>query len=60
MDSSKHSWSGILVQYVEQTKDNGTTIKIPHLIAYQSGTFQGSEGNWSTLTKEAYAIYISF
>ena len=28
MDSSKHSWSDILVQYAEQTKDDGTRIKI--------------------------------
>ena len=34
MDSSKHSWSGILIQYSEQTKDNGTKIKIPHPITY--------------------------
>ena len=59
-DSSKHSWSGILVQYWEQTKDNGTKIKIPHPITYQRGKFQGSQKNWSTLTKEAYAIYTSF
>ena len=41
MDSSKHSLSGILVQYAKQTKDD-TKIKIPHHITYQSGTFQGS------------------
>ena len=60
MDSSKHSWSGILVQYEEQTKGDGTKIKIPHPITYQSGEFKGSQKNWGTKTKEAYAIYLSF
>ena len=35
-------------------------MKIPHLITCQSGTFQGSQKNWSTLTKEANTIYMSF
>ena len=35
-------------------------IEVPHPMTYQSGTFQGSQKNWSTLTKEAYAIYMSF
>ena len=34
MDSSKHSLSGIIIQYSEQTKDDGTKIKIPHPITY--------------------------
>ena len=59
-DSSKHSWSGILIQHSDQTKDNWTKIKIPHPITYQSRTFQGSTKNWSILIKEAYAIYMSF
>ena len=57
-NSSKYSWSGI--QYAEQTKDNATNIKITHPITYQGRTFQGSQKNWSTLTKEAYAMYMSF
>ena len=60
MDSSKHSWSGILVEYTEYTREDGTKLKVPHPITYQSGTFQGSQKNWSPLTKEAYTIYISF
>ena len=60
MDSSKHSWSGILVQYTEQAREDGTKFKVPHPITYQNRTFQGSQKNWSTLTKEAYAIYMSF
>ena len=42
-DSSKHSWSGILVQYAKQKKDDGTKLNIPHPITYQNGTFQGSQ-----------------
>ena len=60
MASSKHSWSGIHIQYTEQTNEDGKTIKVPHPITYQSDTFQGSQKNWSTLTKEAYVIYMSF
>ena len=58
MDSSKHSWSEIAIQYTEQTEENGTKIKIPYPITYESGTFQESQKNWSTLTKEV--IYMSF
>ena len=35
-------------------------MNVPHPITYQSSTFQGWQKNWSVLTKEAYAIYISF
>ena len=33
--------------------------KIHHPITYVSGLFKGSQINWATLTKEAYAIYRS-
>ena len=33
--------------------------QILHPIIYASGLFRGSQLNWATLTKEAYAIYIS-
>ena len=59
-DTSKHSWSGTFVQYSEQIKNDGTKSKIPHPMTYQSRTFQGSQKNWSTITKEAYVIYMSF
>ena len=60
MDSSKHSQSNILVQYTEHLREDGTILKVPHPITYQSGTFQGSQKEWSALTKEVYAIYMSF
>ena len=35
-------------------------MKGPHPITYQINSFLGSQKNWSTLTKEAYAIHMSF
>ena len=59
-DSSKHSCSKVLVQYHEQKQEDRITLSISHPITYQSGTFQGFQKNWNILTKEAYAIYLSF
>ena len=39
-DSSKHSWSRILVKYTKQMKEYGTKLNVPHPITYQSGTFK--------------------
>ena len=49
-DASKYAYAGILTQHY-----NGTD----HPITYVSGLFCGSQLNWATLTKEAYAIYMS-
>ena len=49
-DASKYSYAGMLTQH-----SNGTD----HPITYVSGLFCGSQLNWATLTKEAYAIYMS-
>ena len=49
-DSLKYAYAGILTQY-----NNGTD----HPITYVSRLFCGSQLNWATLTKEAYAIYMS-
>ena len=49
-DASKYAYAGILTQH-----NNGTD----HPITYVSGLFHGSQLNWATLTKEAYAIYVS-
>ena len=48
-DASKYAYAGVL------THNNGTD----HPITYVSGLFRGSQLNWATLTKEAYAIYMS-
>ena len=49
-DASKYAYAGVLTQ-----KSNN----IDNPITYISGLFRGSQLNWATLTKEAYAIYIS-
>ena len=49
-DASKYAYPGVLTQH-----DNGTD----HPITYVSGLFLGSQLNWATLIKEAYAIYMS-
>ena len=49
-DASKYVYADVLTQH-----DNGTD----HPVTYVSGLFRGSQLNWATLTKEAYAIYMS-
>ena len=49
-DASKYAYAGVLTQH-----NNGTD----HPVTYVSGLFCGSQLNWATLTKEAYAIYMS-
>ena len=50
MDASKYAYAGIPTQH-----NDGTY----HPITYISGLFHGLQLNWATLTKEAYAIYMS-
>ena len=49
-DALKYAYAGVLTQ-----NNNGTD----HSITYVSRLFHGSQLNWATLTKEAYAIYMS-
>ena len=49
-DASKYAYAGVLTQHSDSTD---------HPITYMSGLFCGSQLNWATLTKEAYAIYMS-
>ena len=49
-DTSKYAYAGTLTPHCDGTD---------HPITYISGLFCGSELNWETLTKEAYAIYMS-
>ena len=37
----------------------GKKVTTDHPVAYVSGLFRGSQLNWATLTKEAFAIYMS-
>ena len=57
-----------LVQMIQKIFKNELTMQdlieykvkpILHPITYASGLFRGSQLNWATLTKEAYAIYMS-
>ena len=48
--ASKYAYAGVLTQH---------TDGMDHPITYISGLFHGSQLNWATLTKEAYAIYMS-
>ena len=57
-DASKYVWSCVLTQEYEHEIE-GKIKKIHYLITYASGLFKGSQINWATLTKEAYAIYMS-
>ena len=57
-DASKFAWACVLTQEYEHEFD-GKKRKILHPITYMSGLFRGSQINWATLTKEAYAIYVS-
>ena len=56
-DASKATWSAILMQ--DQNTVTSDSLDLQP-IAYQSGTFKGTQLNWATLTKEAYAIYMAF
>ena len=57
-DASKYAWACVLTQEYEHEFD-GKFKKILHPITYVSGLYKGSQVNWATLTKEAYAIYMS-
>ena len=50
MDTSKYAYASVLTQHSDGTN---------YLITYVSGLFRCSQVNWATLTKEAYAIYMS-
>ena len=50
IDASKYAYAGVLIQ---------NSNSMDHPITYVSGLFHGSQLNWATLTKEAYAIYMS-
>ena len=59
-ESSKHSWSGIIIQYTEHTQEAGAKIKVPHPITYQRCTCKALRKIGSALTKRANGIYMSF
>ena len=58
-DASKYAWACVLTQAEEHIQENGAKKTVHHPIMYVSGLFKGAQLNWATLTKEAYAIYMS-
>ena len=58
MDASKYACSCVFTQEYEYEIE-GKIKQIYHPVSYASGLFKGSQINWATLTKEAYAIYMS-
>ena len=58
IDASKYAWACVLTQEKTRVFEEKET-KLLHPITYMSGLFRGSQINWASLTKEAYAIYMS-
>ena len=56
-DASKYAWAGVLTQRYIHTIE-GKEKEMYHPVTYLSGLFRGSQLNWATLTKEAYAIFM--
>ena len=54
-DASKFGWAGVLTQS-HTTVIDGKSITTDHPVAFVSGLFRGSQLNWATLMKEAFAI----
>ena len=57
-DASKFGWAGVLTQS-HTTVIDGKSITTDHSVTFVSGLFRGSQLNWATLMKEAFAIYMS-
>ena len=57
-DASKFGWAGVLTQSHTIVID-GKFTTTDHPVTFVSVLFRGSQLNWATLTKEAFAIYMS-
>ena len=57
-DASKFGWAGVLTQSHTTVMD-GKSTTTDHPVTFVSGLFRGSQLNWATLTKKAFAIYMS-
>ena len=57
-DASKYGWAGVLTQEHTSVID-GKEVTTNHPVSFVSGMFQGSQLNWATMAKEAYAIYMT-
>ena len=57
-DASRFGWAGVLTQS-HTTVIDGKSTTTDHPVTFVSGLFRGSQLNWATLMKEAFAIYMS-
>ena len=57
-DASKYRWVGVLTQS-HTTDINSKSVTTDHPVAFVSGLFRGSQLDWATLMKEAFANYMS-
>ena len=57
-DASKFGWAGVLTQS-HTTVIDGKSTTTDHPVTFVSGLYRGSQLNWATLMKEAFAIYMS-
>ena len=57
-DASKFGRAGVLTQS-HTTVIDGKSTTTDHPVTFVSGLFRGSQLNWATLMKEAFAIYMS-
>ena len=57
-DASKYGWVEVLNQS-HTTDIDGKSVNTDHPVAFVSGLFRGSQLDWATLMKEAFAIYMS-
>ena len=58
MDATKYAWACVLTQACHHIIE-GKERTVLHPVTYMSGLFRGSQLNWASFTKEAYAIYMS-
>ena len=57
-DASKFGWGRVLTQS-HTTVIDGKSTTTNHPVTFVSGLFRRSQLNWATLTKEAFAMYMS-
>ena len=57
-DANNYGWAVVLTQEHNSIDTKGNQCATLHPVAYISGLFRGSQLNWASLMKEAYAIYM--
>ena len=57
-DASKYGWAGVLTQEHTSVIDEND-VMAHHPVSFVSGFSHGSQLNWTAMTKEVYAIYMT-